>query len=157
MSGQIPVERGGSTRSSAALKAARELVSKGRSVIVYPEGSLTRDPDLWPMRGKSGAVRLALELGIPVVPIAHWGTQDIMARYSKKISFFPRKHVLVKVGDPVDLSEFSADDMSGKNLTAASEKVMNAITALVEDLRGEKAPKVRWNPADHNQSETGKF
>jgi hypothetical protein len=47
--------------------------------------------------------------------------------------------------------------MSGKNLTAASEKVMNAITALVEDLRGEKAPKVRWNPADHNQSETGKF
>jgi 1-acyl-sn-glycerol-3-phosphate acyltransferase len=157
MSGQIPVERGGSTRSSAALKAARELVSKGRSVIVYPEGSLTRDPDLWPMRGKSGAVRLALELGIPVVPIAHWGTQDIMARYSKKISFFPRKHVFVKVGDPVDLSEFSADDMSGKNLTAASEKVMNAITALVEDLRGEKAPKVRWNPADHNQSETGKF
>jgi 1-acyl-sn-glycerol-3-phosphate acyltransferase len=157
MSGQIPVERGGSTRSSAALKAARELVSKGRSVIVYPEGSLTRDPDLWPMRGKSGAVRLALELGIPVVPIAHWGTQDIMARYSKKISFFPRKHVFVKVGDPVDLSEFSADDMSGKNLTAASEKVMNAITALVEDLRREKAPKVRWNPADHNQSETGKF
>lgn len=157
VSGQIPVERGGSTRSSAALKAARELVSKGRSVIVYPEGSLTRDPDMWPMRGKSGAVRLALELGIPIVPVAHWGTQAIMARYSKKISMFPRKHVFVKVGDPVDLSEFVGREMTGQNLAKATDKVMNAITALVEDLRGEKAPMERWNPADHNQSETGKF
>jgi hypothetical protein len=80
-----------------------------------------------------------------------------MARYSKKISFFPRKHVFVKVGDPIDLSEFDGGDMSSKALSAATDKVMNAITGLVEDLRGEKAPKVRWNPADHNQSETGKF
>jgi 1-acyl-sn-glycerol-3-phosphate acyltransferase len=156
-SGQIPVERGGSTRSSAALLAAKELVGKGRALIVYPEGSLTRDPDIWPMRGKSGAVRLALELGIPIVPMAHWGTQAVMARYSKKINFFPRHTVDVKIGDPVDLSEFAGKTLDSKTLNAATNKVMDAITALLEDLRGEKAPEVRWNPAEHNQSETGRF
>ena len=75
-SGQIPVERAGS-KSHAALRAAEELVEKGRMVIVYPEGSLTRDPDLWPMRGKTGAVRIALERDIPIVPVAHWGTQAL--------------------------------------------------------------------------------
>lgn len=156
-SGQIPVERGGSTRSSAALMAAKELVTKERAVIVYPEGSLTRDPDIWPMRGKSGAVRLALELGIPVVPVAHWGTQNLMARYSKKINVFPRHTIDVKVGDPVDLSEFQGKPLDNKTLTAATTKVMDAITALLEDLRGEKASATRWNPAEHNQSETGRF
>jgi 1-acyl-sn-glycerol-3-phosphate acyltransferase len=156
-SGQIPVERGGSARSSAALMAAKELVGKGRALIVYPEGSLTRDPDIWPMRGKSGAVRLALELNIPVVPMAHWGTQAVMARYSKKINFFPRHTVDVKIGDPVDLSEFAGKTLDSKTLNAATNKVMDAITALLEDLRGEKAPEVRWNPAEHNQSETGRF
>ena len=156
-SGQIPVERGGSTRSSDALMAAKELVTKERALIVYPEGSLTRDPDIWPMRGKSGAVRLALELGIPVVPVAHWGTQNLMARYSKKLNVFPRHTVDVKVGDPVDLSEFAGKPLDNKTLTAATTKVMDAITALLEDLRGEKAPATRWNPAEHNQSETGRF
>lgn len=156
-SGQIPVERDGSTRSSAALVAARELVTKGRAVIVYPEGSLTRDPDMWPMRGKSGAVRLALEQGIPIIPVAHWGTQAVMARYSKKIHFFPRHTIDVKVGDPVDLSEFAGRPMDNKTLTAATSKVMDAITELLEDLRDEKAPAIRWNPAEHNQSETGRF
>lgn len=156
-SGQIPVERGGSSRSSAALMAAKELVSKKRALIVYPEGSLTRDPDMWPMRGKSGAVRLALELGIPVVPVAHWGTQNLMARYSTKLNVFPRHTVDVKVGDPVDLSEFAGRPLDNKTLTAATNKVMDAITALLEDLRGKKAPATRWNPAEHNQSETGRF
>lgn len=156
-SGQIPVERGGSTRSSQALLAAKDLVRKGRSVIVYPEGSLTRDPDMWPMRGKNGAVRLALEFDIPVIPMAHWGTQQVMARYSKKINFFPRHTIQVKVGDPVDLSEFAGKPLDNKTLTAATNKVMDAITALLEDLRDEKAPAIRWNPAEHNQSETGRF
>lgn len=156
-SGQIPVERGGSTRSSVALTQAKALVTKGRAVIVYPEGSLTRDPEMWPMRGKSGAVRLALELDIPIVPMAHWGTQQIMARYSKKINFFPRHTIDVKVGDPVDLSEFKGKPLDSKTLNAATTKVMDAITALLEDLRGEQAPKERWNPAEHNQTETGKF
>lgn len=156
-SGQIPVERGGSGRSSAALVEAKELVTHGRMVIVYPEGTLTRDPDLWPMRGKSGAVRLALELGIPVIPIAHWGTAEVMPRYSSRINFFPRHTIDVIVGDPVDLSAFAGKTLDTKTLAAATAVVMDAITGLLEELRHETAPEIRWNPADHNQAETGKF
>ena len=62
-------------------------------VVVYPEGTLTRDPDLWPMRGKTGAVRIALEHDIPIIPAAHWGTQALLPRYGKKLSLFPRKTI----------------------------------------------------------------
>jgi 1-acyl-sn-glycerol-3-phosphate acyltransferase len=156
-SGQIPVERAGTVRGSEPLRAANELVEKGRLVIVYPEGSLTRDPDMWPMRGKTGAVRIALEQGIPVVPAAHWGTQQLMGRYSKKISLFPRKTIRITIGDPVDLSAFRGRPLDSGTLTEATGVVMDAITALLEDLRGEKAPEQRWDPKTNNQKETGRF
>lgn len=156
-SGQIPVERSGSVRGGDALKAARELTERGRLIIVYPEGSLTRDPGLWPMRGKSGAVRIALEQRIPVIPVAHWGTQQLMARYSKKVRLFPPKTIDVKFGDPVDLSAYADRPLDSATLSEATSVVMDAITALLEDLRSEKAPAVRWNPKDNNQEETGRF
>jgi 1-acyl-sn-glycerol-3-phosphate acyltransferase len=124
--------------------------------VIYPEGSLTRDPDSWPMRGKSGAVRTALDAGIPLVPAASWGAQKILPRYGK-ISLFPRKDVTVVFGEPVDLSEFTGKPLDQATLTAATEKLMSAITALLEQLRGEKAPLERWDPSKHGQSETGKF
>jgi 1-acyl-sn-glycerol-3-phosphate acyltransferase len=156
-SGQIPVERGGAVRGNEPVKAARRLVERGQMVVVYPEGSLTRDPDLWPMRGKTGAVRIALEQGIPVVPVAHWGTQKLMPRYSKKLSLFPRKTVLVKIGDPLDLAEFRGRNLDSATLHEATAVVMDAITHLLEDLRGETAPAKRWNPSEHDQKETGRF
>ncbi len=156
-SGQVPVERGGSVRGAAPLQEAQHIVDEGRIVIVYPEGTLTRDPDMWPMRGKTGAARMALEYGIPVIPMAHWGTQQVMARYAKKISFFPRKTITVKVGDPVDLSAFRGRNLDAATLSEATAVIMEAITRLVEDLRGEKAPATRWNPAEHDQKETGRF
>ncbi|MGO4103765.1 lysophospholipid acyltransferase family protein [Leifsonia sp. YAF41] len=156
-SGQIPVQRGGSVRGSEPVKAAERLVENGQMVVVYPEGSLTRDPDLWPMRGKTGAVRIALEHNIPIIPAAHWGTQALMPRYSKKISVFPRKTITVKIGDPVDLSRFQGLPLNATTLNEATAVVMDAITVLLEDLRGEKAPAVRWNPAEHDQKETGRF
>ncbi|TFD77630.1 1-acyl-sn-glycerol-3-phosphate acyltransferase [Cryobacterium sp. Sr8] len=156
-SGQIPVERGGSIRGSEPVKAAQRLVANGQMVVVYPEGSLTRDPDLWPMRGKTGAVRIALEHDIPIIPAAHWGAQEIMGRYSKKISLFPRKTVSVKIGDPVDLDRFRGRPLDSATLNEATAVVMDAITRLLEDLRGEKAPNTRWNPSEHDQKETGRF
>ena len=156
-SGQIPVQRGGSVRGSEPVKAAKRLVERGQMVVVYPEGSLTRDPDLWPMRGKTGAVRIALEQGIPIVPVAHWGAQEIMPRYSKRLSLFPRKTVLVKIGDPLDLAQFRGRNLDPATLNEATTLVMAAITHLLEDLRGETAPDKRWNPAEHDQKETGRF
>ncbi|WP_395242859.1 lysophospholipid acyltransferase family protein [Agromyces sp. MMS24-K17] len=155
-SGQIPVERTG-TQSHSALRAAEELVEKGRLVIVYPEGSLTRDPGLWPMRGKTGAVRIALERDIPLIPAAHWGTQAIMPRYGKKISLFPRKTVDVIVGEPLDLSRFRDKPLDQSTLLAATAELMDAIAALLAELRGEPAPAERWDPAVHGQKEIGRI
>lgn len=156
-SGQIPVERAGSTRGNDPVQAGGLLVDKGQGVVIYPEGSLTRDPALWPMRGKTGAVRVALTHGIPITPIAHWGTDKVMARYSRKISFFPPKRIDVKVGDPVDLSAFKDRPLDAATLAEATAVVMKDITALLEDLRGEKAPDEPWDPSKHNQKDTGRF
>ena len=156
-SGQIPVQRAGSTTRSDPLAAAKQIAEQGLAVVVYPEGSLTRDPDLWPMRGKTGAVRTALEQGIPVIPAAHWGTQLVMPRYAKKINVFPRKTVHVKFGPEVDLSAFADRKLDSAALAEATDLVMDAITALFEDLRGETAPAERWDPAKHNQKDTGRF
>jgi 1-acyl-sn-glycerol-3-phosphate acyltransferase len=155
-SGQIPVERGGVQRGAIPLDAAKRVVEEGQGVIVYPEGSLTRDPHLWPMRGKTGAARLALQLGIPVIPAAHWGTQDVMPRYSNRVRLLPRARVDVLIGEPVDLTpwEGRADAVALQEATAA---IMAAITALLEELRGQAAPTERWDPSLHGQTETGKF
>jgi len=156
-SGQIPVEREGRGRSDAPLKAAQQLVDRELAIIIYPEGSLTRDPDLWPMRGKSGAVRMALSAGVPIIPAAHWGTQQIMARYSKKISFFPRKTVYCKIGDPVDLSDLEGRPLDSATLAEGTRRVMAAIAGLLGDLRDETPPAERWDPSKNNQAETGRF
>jgi len=156
-SGQVPVERAGSRTGGDPLSAARQIAREGLAVVVYPEGTLTRDPDLWPMRGKTGAVRIALQENLEVIPLAHWGTQLIMPRYARRISVFPRKHVEVLFGPPVDLSAFRGKTLDNETLAAATSVVMDAITQLFEELRGEKAPVKRWDPAEHNQQETGRF
>lgn len=156
-SGQVPVERAGRTRGTDPLASARQIADNGLGVVIYPEGSLTRDPDLWPMRGKTGAVRTALQQGIPVIPAAHWGTQHLMPRYAKRINVFPRKRIHIVFGDPVDLSEFRGKGLDSATLAAATEVVMQSITALLEDLRQENAPALRWDPSKNNQTETGRF
>ncbi|MBN8205981.1 1-acyl-sn-glycerol-3-phosphate acyltransferase [Microbacterium esteraromaticum] len=158
-SGMIPVARTSSASAAKQTMAqSRELVEHGRGVIVYPEGTLTRDPDLWPMRGKSGAVRLALTGDIPLIPVAHWGTQKIMGRYQKGLSLWPpRKPVHVLYGDPVDLSDLRGRAGEPGVLAEATDRLMAAITALLEELRGEQAPAQRWNPAQHGQNETGRL
>jgi 1-acyl-sn-glycerol-3-phosphate acyltransferase len=155
--GQIPVERGGMSRSAVPLEAAHNLVREQRAVIVYPEGSLTRDPEMWPMRGKTGAVRLALEQDIPLIPVAHWGIQGLMPRYSRKLKLFPRAKVDILFGEPVDLSEFRGKPLDPTVLAAATDKVMQSVTVLLEQLRGEAAPAERWNPKSQGQTETGRF
>lgn len=156
-SGQIPVERAGVVRGHDPIAAADTIVHDGHAVVIYPEGSLTRDPDLWPMRGKSGAVRMALLADIPLIPVAHWGTQLVMPRYGKKISFFPRKTITVKIGDPVDLSAYRGKGLDPKTLTEATALLMTEITKLLADLRHEPVPSEVWDPSKHSQSEIGRF
>lgn len=153
--GQIPVERDGS--GPDPLKAATRLIDDELAVIVYPEGTLTRDPDEWPMRGKSGAVRLALQHDIPLVPMAHWGVQRILPRYGGRLSLLPRKDVEMLVGAPVDLSPWRGRASDPAALAEATTVLMNEIARLLGELRGETPPPDRWNPLEHGQSEWGRL
>lgn len=157
--GMVPVARSSSRAASAqTIAQSRELVENGRGVIVYPEGTLTRDPELWPMRGKSGAVRLAMAGDIPLIPMAQWGTQNIMGRYQKGLKLWPpRKPIDILIGDPIDLSDLKGRQGEPAAITEATERLMKAITALLEKARDEKAPATRWNPAEHGQRETGRL
>lgn len=156
--GMVPVARTATAASAReTLKASAELVKHDRGVIVYPEGSLTRDPDLWPMRGKTGAVRLALTRDLPVIPMAQWGVQQIMPRYGKLRLWPLRRRVRVVAGPPVDLSEFRSARSQPSTLAAATDRVMGDISELLAQLRGEPAPAERWNPSVHGQEETGRL
>lgn len=156
--GMVPVARASSAASARqALETSERLVANGQGVIVYPEGSLTRDPDMWPMRGKTGAVRLALADGIPVIPLAHWGVQRIMPRYGRLSLWPPRKRVTVVVGEAVDLADYRDHPTQPAALAGATARVMDAITALLAGIRGIPAPAERWNPAAHGQDETGRL
>ena len=153
---QIPVERNRSSASSAPLEAAQKIIENQAPVIVYPEGSLTRDPELWPMRGKSGAVRLAKTAGIPLIPAAHWGTHRLLPRYARMVRPIPRKRIDVVFGDPIDLSDVT-NVSSQSQVAAATDRLMASIANLVGELRGLEPPRERWNPAASGQNETGRF
>lgn len=151
--GQVPVERAGRNAANP-LAAARRVAAAGHVVVIYPEGTLTRDPDLWPMRGKFGAVRTALDAGIPLIPAVSWGAQKILPRYGR-LRLFPRQDVDVVFGPPLDLAEFAGKSSDSKALAAATTKLMNTLAAMVGELRGETPPAKRWDPAEHGQSEIG--
>src|SRR6478735_68468 len=124
ITGMVPVARATSAAAArATLEASETLVEHGRGVIVYPEGSLTREPNLWPMRGKTGAVRLALPGGIPVIPMAQWGAQQVLPRYGKLKLWPLRRRVTVVVGDPVDLSAYRGVEGQPSALVAATDTV----------------------------------
>jgi 1-acyl-sn-glycerol-3-phosphate acyltransferase len=143
--GQIPVERLSAT-AIGAYDAAVAAVRNGECVVVYPEGTLTRDPELWPMTGKSGAARIALETGCPVIPVGQWGAHELLPPYSARPKLFPRKRIVMKTGDPVDLSDLMAQPRSVDVIRAATDRIMAALTAIVEELRGETAPAERYDP-----------
>lgn len=143
--GQLPVHRG-QLDAALVLKDAERAIAQGAAVIVYPEATCTRDPDQWPMRAKTGVARLALATGAPVIPIAHWGAQQILPYRSKRVRLIPRKTIQVAAGPPVDLSGFSGKQLSVETLRSATAAVMHDITALLAGLRGEQAPAVPYDP-----------
>lgn len=142
--GQIPVYRGTSDAANA-LREAEAAVLAGEAIAIYPEGTHTNDPQLWPMTGLTGAARLALATGAPVVPVAQWGAQEVIPRWSKGLNLH-RRHVMhVIAGEPVDLSEFKGQPVDTALLQRATARIIDDITALLEQLRGVPAPQPRWD------------
>lgn len=138
--GQIPVLRG-TDQASHSLSYASRALRDGKLVVVYPEGTLTRDPNLWPMRGKTGAARLALETGAPVIPIAHWGIHKVLGPYKKIPKLLPRRRVHVVAGPPIDLSRFSERSADVATLHEITDVIQAGTVDLLAKLRGETPPK----------------
>jgi 1-acyl-sn-glycerol-3-phosphate acyltransferase len=143
--GQLPVYRGRGD-AGLVLKQAEQALRAGACVIVYPEGTATRDPDLWPMVGKTGAARLALTTGAPVIPIAHWGAQEILPYGTTKPHLFPRKTVRMAAGPAVDLSAYAGQRLVASTLRAATADIMTDITALLAKIRQATPPAVPYDP-----------
>jgi 1-acyl-sn-glycerol-3-phosphate acyltransferase len=136
---QIPVIRGTSD-AAAAVDAAVRAADSGECVIVYPEGTITKDPDMWPMTAKTGAARIALTAGVPVVPMAHWGAQEVMGPYRKEFKILPIKKMHVFVGPPVYLDDLRTDGPpDAEALHEATDRIMLAITDLLRTMRKEES------------------
>ncbi|MGL5858398.1 MAG: lysophospholipid acyltransferase family protein [Angustibacter sp.] len=129
----------------------------GHFLVMFPEGTLTRDPRLWPMVGKTGAARVALATGCPVVPVAHWGAQRILPRYSRTPRLWPRATIRVVAGPPVALDDLRARPVDTAVLTEATERIMAVVTTLLVQLRGEEAPPRRHDPREHGQVVVGRI
>lgn len=155
--GIVPVDRE-TSRADEAFGAAVTLLRRGRVIGIYPEGSFTRDPDLWPMRGKTGAARLALKTRAPVIPVAQWGAQDVVVPYARRLPrFLPRRTIHVHAGPAVDLSDLYGREVTREVANEATDRIMAAITALLEEVRGESAPAVRFDPKAHGLPAIGRY
>lgn len=137
---QIPVYRG-TAQAKDAVDHARVVLDRGDMIAMFPEGTLTRDPAMWPMTGRTGAARLALETGAPVIPVAQWGAQELLAPYSKRPNLFPRKKMTVVAGPSIDLSEFMGQPVDTALLRRATDHIMATLTTMLEEIRGESAPE----------------
>ncbi|NSC24117.1 1-acyl-sn-glycerol-3-phosphate acyltransferase [Streptomyces albus subsp. chlorinus] len=144
--GQIPVYRE-STDAIGAFRAAVEAIEKGECVAFYPEGTLTRDPQMWPMTGKTGAARVALLTRAPVIPVAQWGANLAMPPYAKekKLRLFPRKTLTVQAGPPLDLSAYYDQEPTAEVLREVTDVMMDAVTEQLAAIRGEPAPAERYD------------
>lgn len=142
---QIPVHRE-TADAIGAFRSAVAAIHRGECVAFYPEGTLTRDPDIWPMKGKTGAARVALETKVPVIPVAQWGAHLAVPPYPKslkQVSLFPRKTLVVQAGPPIDLSEFYDREPTAALLRDATDRIMDAVTEQLAQVRGEEPPKER--------------
>jgi len=148
--GHIPVKRG-SVDARESLAAAVQSLAAGGVIVLHPEGTVTRDPDGWPMTGKTGAARLwTLSPDVPVVPIAQWGVQQQIDLYRKKVKLVPRPRHVLSIGDPIDLSAFRDRAPNAAALHEITEVIMRRLRQDVAELRGVPAPEgklFRWSRA----------
>ena len=144
---QIPVYRD-TADAGLALRAAVAAVDAGECLVIYPEGTVTKDPELWPMAAKTGVARLALLTGAPVIPVGQWGANEFLGRRgrAKRFSPFPRKTLRIRAGAPVDLSEWAGAQPTTDVLRAITGKVMGEVAALVGEVRGEEPPATPYVP-----------
>ncbi|MFW2514427.1 lysophospholipid acyltransferase family protein [Demequina sp. SO4-13] len=123
--GTIPVHRGGGRASEAALRTGLEWLHSGELLGIYPEG--TRSPDGRLYRGKTGVARMAIEAGVPIIPLAMIGT-DLAQPLGQKVP--SRTDIGVRIGEPMRLDAYAGRQDDREVLRELTDSVMTAIQAL---------------------------
>lgn len=141
---QIPVYRG-TKDASESLRDAATALEHGEAVVIYPEGTITHDPEQWPMQGKTGVARLVLlSPDTPVVPVGQWGAQ---LRTGMPWWRRLRRHrASASVGMPLDLSRYRGREPSAETLREITDVIMDAVRVQVAELRDEEAPVAFFEP-----------
>ncbi len=137
--GQIPVFRQ-TAEARSSLRDGIAALERGKVLVVYPEGTISRDPEHWPMHPRTGVARLALSSGAPVVPMVHWGTHEVLDGYHKRYRPVPRTTVTVRCGEPVDLSAYRGRPVDAVLLREVTDLVMGRVRDLLAEVRAEPAP-----------------
>ncbi|MCU1658540.1 MAG: phospholipid/glycerol acyltransferase, partial [Pseudonocardiales bacterium] len=113
-----------------------------------PEGTVTRDPDGWPMAGKTGAARLAMLVpDVTVIPIAQWGVQNSIDLYRRRVRLIPRPRHTLSIGEPIDLSVYRGKEPTAALLREITDLMLRQLRDDVAVLRGLPAPTgplFRW-------------
>ncbi len=149
---QIPVHRN-TVNAVDALRSAIQAVNEGECLVIYPEGTATRDPRVWPMTAKTGVARLALTTRAPVIPVAQWGAQEILPYPQKNPKLLPRKTIRMLAGPPVDLSAYYGREQTVEVLREVTDVIMQRIREQVGVLRGEEPPADVFDPRSVARSE----
>jgi 1-acyl-sn-glycerol-3-phosphate acyltransferase len=136
---QIPVHRG-TADAVKALDSAVLAMGRGETVIIYPEGTITKEPDLWPMRGKTGAARLWLVTGAPVIPIVMSGPERVFDPRTRKIRLYPRTPVTVIAGPAMDLSRWAGAEPTAAILAEITDAIMLRLRDMLAEVRGGNPP-----------------
>ena len=141
---QIPVNRGGSD-AAKSLDAAKAALDAGEAVVIYPEGTLTKDPAQWPMQAKSGLARLALLApDVPVIPIGQWGSQQVKTQ--GRWHLLRRRTAAASVGRPVELADLRQAEPTARTVVEVTNRIMTAIRGEVATLRDEDPPVRFYRP-----------
>ena len=151
---QIPVYRG-TTDAHKSLREAHSGLERGKVLVIYPDGTITKDPDGWPMTPKVGVARLALANDIPVIPVARYGTREIYDHYNKKFRPFPRKSVNYVIGEPLDLSAYRGEEPDVETIREVTNLAMTRVRELLGEIREEQPPTEFYAPARKNKGTNG--
>jgi 1-acyl-sn-glycerol-3-phosphate acyltransferase len=143
--GQIPVHRG-TTDAANSLRDAVAALERGEAIVIYPEGTTTKDPAAWPMESKTGVARLVLlSPDTPVLPVGQWGAQKRRGLSLER--FVKRRTAEASIGEPLDLSRFRGAEPTSETLHEITDTIMSAVRTEVAGLRGEAAPSEFFKPA----------
>jgi 1-acyl-sn-glycerol-3-phosphate acyltransferase len=139
-----------STNPAAALEHAAEALRAGDAIALYPEGRITRNATSWPERAKTGAVRLALLTGAPIVPVASVGIENVVGRKKHRMvvqlltNMVRRPKVRIQVGDPINVRKLigigPTIEPTADEVRLAADEVSRQLIQMLEAMRGEQAP-----------------